>query len=373
MLGLLHDVAGPDTFLAFRDSLLTWESKRAGYEELMRALNFVDRGRLEWREAPEPELQGDREALVRPVVVAICDLDAGIVSGRVPLSGPFPVGHEGVAEIIDVGDDVSDFQPGQLVSIPFQLSCGACRQCRLGRTAYCSGVAPNSMYGLGPLSGAPCGGFLSDVVRVPYADHMLVAVPETVAAASVASLSDNIVDAWRTVAPQLEKEPGAAVLIVGGSGSIALYAVAIALAVGASRVDWIGGRGREHELAAGLGATVLATKIPDRADDRYPVTVDASANPAGLSCALRSTAPDGTCTSIGIYFAEQTPVPLLEMYMAGIHFSTGRVHARTAMPHALDLVRRKQLRPELITSRVASWEDAPDAMAEFSGKLVLTR
>lgn len=317
----------------------------------MRALNFVDRGRLEWREAPEPELQGDREALVRPVVVAICDLDAGIVSGRVPLSGPFPVGHEGVAEIIDVGDDVSDFQPGQLVSIPFQ----------------------HSMYGLGPLSGAPYGGFLSDVVRVPYADHMLVAVPETVAAASVASLSDNIVDAWRTVAPQLEKEPGAAVLIVGGSGSIALYAVAIALAVGASRVDWIGGRGREHEFAAGLGANVLATKIPDRADDRYPVTVDASANPAGLSCALRSTAPDGTCTSIGIYFAEQTPVPLLEMYMAGIHFSTGRVHARTAMPHALDLVRRKQLRPELITSRVASWEDAPDAMAEFSGKLVLTR
>jgi hypothetical protein len=50
---------------------------------------------------------------------------------------------------------------------------------------------------------------------------------------------------------------------------------------------------------------------------RFPVTVDASGDHGGLHAALRSSAPDRTCTSVAIYFKLATPVPLLEMYTGG--------------------------------------------------------
>ncbi len=219
----------------------------------MRQLNFIETGKLEWRETPDPQLEADREAIVEPVAVATCDLDALIVHGAVPLRGPFPFGHEGVGRVLDVGDAVKDVVPGDLVSIPFQISCGSCEQCKRGRSGHCQAVPRLSMYGLGALSGGEFGGFLSDRVRVPFADHMLVALPRAVAPESVASLSDNIVNAWRTVGPQLEQEPGAEVLVVSAENSISLYAAAIAGALDAGRVNFIGGGPRQWEIAGAVG------------------------------------------------------------------------------------------------------------------------
>ena len=58
---------------------------------------------------------------------------------------------------------------------------------------------------------------------------------------------------------------------------------------------------------------------------RFPITVDASGGHGGLHAALRSTAPNGTFTSVAIYFEPETPLPLLEMYTRGCTFHTGRV------------------------------------------------
>lgn len=336
----------------------------------MRQLTFVEAGKLEWRETSEPRIEGDAEAIVRPVAVATCDLDLGIVRGQVPYTDPFPFGHEGVAEVAQVGDAVSTVQPGGLVSVPFQVSCGECGRCRGGQTGNCESVPRLSMYGL-PL-GPEYGGFLSDAVRVPYADAMLVPIPDGVSATAVASLSDNIPDAWRTVAPQLDAEPGAPVLICAGAGSIALYAAALAVALGAERVDFAGGRPRERKLAERLGANLLEEQFPDRLG-AYPITVDASFDHDGLACALRSAEPDGICTSIGIFFEPETPVPLLEMYTKGIRFQTGRPHARPSMPRILDLVRQGRFEPELVTAEAALWDEAPEAVAEHSAKLVISR
>ena len=77
----------------------------------MQELNFIEAGRLEWREVAEPRLEGDGEALVRPVAVATCDLDKILVRGLAPAEGPFPFGHEGVAEVLDVATPSSDFSP----------------------------------------------------------------------------------------------------------------------------------------------------------------------------------------------------------------------------------------------------------------------
>jgi threonine dehydrogenase-like Zn-dependent dehydrogenase len=339
----------------------------------MQQLTYTGPGELEWRDVDEPQLHADGAALVRPLAVATCDLDALIIAGASPFQPPFAIGHECVAEIVDVGDGVRSLQPGQLVSVPFQISCGTCEACAAGRTANCSSVPFMSTYGFGPAV-EQWGGFLTDVVSVPYAEHMLVRVPAGVEPSTLASASDNLSDAWRAVGPALAEQPGADVLVVGGAaaGSIGLYAAGLAVALGAGSTMYVDPDERRRQTAARLGADTLAEK-PKRLGP-YPITVDASADPEGLALALRSTAPDGTCTSTAIYFAEQPQMPLLEMYTKGITFRTGRVHARAAMPNVLELTASGALHPELVTTALVPWSQAPEALLERGWtKLVITR
>lgn len=338
----------------------------------MQHLVFVEKGKLEWREAPTPVLQGDDEALVRPLAAARCDLDTAILFGRAPITGPFAIGHEFVGEILEVGDGVRGFRPGDRVVVPFQISCGECGYCRRGFTGSCEKVPPGAMYGLGSSRG-DWGGAVADAVRVPFASNMLVRIPDGISLDAIASVSDNVVDGWRTVAPHLREIPGADVLVVGGGAwSVGLYSVAVALASGASKVDYLDTDRGRLDLAEKLGARAVEGPPPKRAG-RYAVTVDASADPAGLACALCSTKPEGICTSVGIYFSETTPVPLNEMFYAGITFKTGRAHSRSGIEPVLALISSGKLRPELITTRLAAWDDAPLALLDLSPKVVLTR
>ncbi len=329
----------------------------------MRRLVYTAPRQLEWHEAPTPSLPSDRAALVRPVAVATCDLDAMIVQGASPFPPPFPLGHECVAEVVELGDEVGGLSPGALVSVPFQISCGECRACRDGRSSNCEQVPFMSTYGFGPAV-ERWGGFLADAVVVPFAEHMLVPLPAGLEPARVASASDNIADAWRTVAQPLREHPGAGVLVVGGAaaGSIGLYAAGIARALGAERVLYVDPDAGRRAAAEALGAETLGE--PPRRLGPFPVTVDASADPELLALALRSTAPDGTCTSAAIYFGEPPSLPLLEMYTKGITFRTGRANAREAMPHVLELAASGALHPERVTSSVVSFEDAAEALVE---------
>jgi alcohol dehydrogenase len=230
-----------------------------------------------------------------------------------------------------------------------------------------------STYGFGPAV-ERWGGFLSDRVCVPYADHMLVPLPSGLEPAAVASASDNISDAWRAVGPPLAEEPGGSVLVVGGAGpsSISLYAVALALGLGAESVTYVDASETRRRMAKELGAETIGDP-PERLGP-FPITVDHSADPALLKLALRSTAPDGVCTSTAIYFGEPPQLPLLEMYTKGITFKTGRVHAREAMPQVLQLARSGAFHPERVTTRVVSWDDAADALVQRDWtKLVIER
>ena len=342
----------------------------------MRALTYAGPGELEWREAPAPELAGDAEALVRPIAVATCDLDDLIVAGGSPFPAPFAIGHEGVAEVLEVGDGVSAVAPGDRVVVPFQVSCGSCDPCRADRTGHCASVPFASTYGFG-FGDHYWGGFLTDSVRVPYADHMLVPLPVGVSAEAAASASDNIADGHRTVAEPLERWPGAPVLVIGGAGaaSIGLYAAGQALALGAERVLYVDADAGRRAVAESLGAQTL-DEIPERLDEAFPITVDASANARGLELALRSTAPDGICTSTGIYFdpKDQPTFPLVEMYVKNTTFLTGRPHVRGVMPKSLDLIASGRFDPTAVTSRIVAWDEAADALAARDWtKLVITR
>ena len=66
-------------------------------------------------------------------------------------------------------------------------------------------------------------------------------------------------------------------------------------------------------------------------------------------------------------------MPLLEMYTKGIRFATGRCHARPAIEPLLDLIRAGSFQPERVTRETASWDEAAEAVAGHSGKLVINR
>lgn len=343
----------------------------------MRALHFLGPRDLRWQDVDDPVIAADGQAIVRHVAVATCDLDALIVRGGSPFPAPFALGHEGVAEVLEIGDGVRTVRPGDLVLVPFQISCGTCGACRAGRTGNCETEQLGTTYGFGfGPELTRYGGFLSDAVLVPYADAMLVRLPDGLAPEIAAGASDNLTDAYRSVAPCLRERPGAPVLVVGGamSGSIGVYAAGQAVALGSEDVLYVDPDPARRAIAESFGARTL-DHVPDRVDRRYPITVDASARTDGLALALNSLDRDGVCTSTAIYFDPATvpAFPLLGMYVMGSTFVTGRIHARRDAPAVLDLLADGTFDPTPATTRVVPFDEAAEALVEDYTKLVFTR
>jgi len=373
----------------------------------MQQLTYVKKQVLEWREAPEPTLRSAQEAIVRPFAAARCDSDIvplfhnvttpmklGLalhyfdpvvrdMLGSDPFRGPYPFGHECVAEVVECGGDVKNVKRGDRVVVPWAISCGHCFNCDHDLTSKCtnSGDTLLAAYGFGSAMG-PWGGAVSDKLRVPYADAMLVAVPAGVDPVAVASASDNIPDGWRTVAPHLQRYPGAPVLVVGGvARSIGLYAAGIAVALGSSRVDYLDSSRARLDIAQSLGANPVQIpggagwlrKHAPRRSGPYLISVDASASIAGLNYALRSLAPGGICTGVGFYFMRKAALPLMQMYTNSSTLHIGVAHARADLPRLLALLQTGKFKPEKVTTLTASWDDAPRAFLERTTKVVVKR
>jgi threonine dehydrogenase-like Zn-dependent dehydrogenase len=373
----------------------------------MRQLTFIKKGRLEWRDAPEPRLTSSLQAIVRPIVAARCDgdclplfrsvtnlMNAGIALhfldpvlndalGPKPFRGPFAFGHECIATVLSTGDGVRTVRVGENVIVPWAICCGQCFPCQNGLTAKCakSGSTMFSAYGFGPAMGS-WGGAVSDQLLVPFADAMLLPVPLGIEPASIASASDNIPDGYRTVAPHLRRWPGAPVLIVGGAArSIGLYAAGVAVALGSSQVDYMDHDPKCLEIAASLGANPI--QIPRAASwlsknapaksGRYQISVDASASVDGIRFALRSLAPGGCCTGVGYYFHKSAKLPLAQMYFNSSTLHLGVSNPRSDLPDLLALIATRRFQPEKVTTVLADWDDAPHAFLERTTKVVIQR
>ncbi|MFT4571223.1 MAG: threonine dehydrogenase-like Zn-dependent dehydrogenase [Hyphomicrobiaceae bacterium] len=339
----------------------------------MRQLTCTGPNTLEWREVAEPTLHEHGDALVRPIAVARCEIDPILTSGLIPSQTPFAVGHESVSEILELGDDTSGMVVGQRVVVAFQVSCGSCRSCDAGHSGNCDAYPVLSDYGMQPLSQVEYGGMLSDVVRVPHAKAMLQPIPDGIDPVSLASVSDNVLDGYRTVAAHLAEQPGADVLVVcHGSRSIALYAAQAALALGAGRVDFASDDQDALSLATELGATPISTDFRRR-QERYSIVADCGMRAEGLRYSINSTAPEGICHSASYLPGGEVPLPLGKLYTLGIRFHIGRAHSASLLPEIMPLIASRKLRPEEITTRVVDWEDAPTAWLEDTIKLVVRR
>lgn len=339
----------------------------------MQQLTYVDSHILQWQEVVTPQLTSGLDAIVRPVAVARCDLDLIIATGNYRTRGPFALGHEMTAVVESVGDNVADFVPGDRVIVPFQISCGVCTHCRRGWTNACSEVPKLAAYGLGTHPEGDHGGALSDFVRVPFADHMLVTLPDTLSFEVGCGLSDNVADGYRTVAEGLQRFPGEPVLVVGGlAQSIGLYAVHAAIALGSRRVLYCDFDAGRLALAKAAGAQTLSVDYskPLTVEEDFLITVDASALPGGLRFALESTAPCGYCTGVAAVTSE---LPLNPLYLRGITYNLSRVHSRAVLPEVLQHVCAGHLKPLEIVDRICAFDDADQGIFEPAPKVIFTR
>jgi len=359
----------------------------------MQQLQFIAKGTLEWREVPRPVIDGNDQVLVRPLAVARCDLDLPNFRGETLLRPPFPIGHEFVGEIVARSEDLeaqNRFAPGERVIVPFQVSCGSCPQCSAKLTRNCETTGALNI-GLGRPT-RDFGGALQNLLRIPYAAHMLVALPDSIDPIGIASISDNIVEAWKMIGRHLERVDHAwqaqperpanekRVLIAGGfAASIGLYCVALAKTLGAGEIVYADHDRERLEHAQKLGASQLIEL--DAATDgtprfpkefgRFAIAADASGSEAGFQAALRSLEGDGVCTGASIFWSNKVPIPFLDLYNRGGRPEIERVRSREWIPEILRLIQERDFAPGEVVTRTADWKDAAEAMLEPATKLVV--
>jgi alcohol dehydrogenase len=327
----------------------------------MQSLTYVKPGLVEWQDVPEPKLEGDGQALVRPVCATTCEIDQQLIHGGTPLQPPFPIGHECIAEIVDLGDGVEGFEPGQLVVLPWHIACGECARCRTGQTAHCELVPRGAVYGF-PLAGQ-WGGMFDDIVHVPYAAGMLFHVPPDLEFESVVGASGHPNLAIEVIEGHLREYPQARVLVLGRR-SMGVYAVDVAVALGASEVVYADTTPERIEFAKRLGAKTV-NGLPQREElGEFDVCIDCRLDPDWLRAALVMLTPEGVLESVGPYYGD-VPFPLLEMYLRGVRYRINRGNVGAYLPRLLELVQEDRVHPEMMITETLPWDDAPRAVLDL--------
>jgi glutathione-independent formaldehyde dehydrogenase len=147
-----------------------------------RGVVYVGPGKVEVRNIEYPKLvdprgkKAEHGVILKVVVTNICGSDQHMVRGRTTAPAGLVLGHEITGE---VGNDVQFIQVGDLVSTPFNVACGRCRNCRERATGVCLNVnpgRPGGAYGYVDMGGWIGG--QAEYVMVPYADFNLLKFPD---------------------------------------------------------------------------------------------------------------------------------------------------------------------------------------------------
>jgi glutathione-independent formaldehyde dehydrogenase len=148
------------------------------------AVETVDYPTLELKDGPgvNPANVGRQVphgAILKVVATNICGSDQHMVRGRTTAPSGLALGHEITGEVAEVGRDVEFIKVGDMVSVPFNIACGRCINCKEGKTGVCLNVNPDrpgSAYGYVDMGGWPGG--QADYAMVPYADWNLLVFPD---------------------------------------------------------------------------------------------------------------------------------------------------------------------------------------------------
>jgi threonine 3-dehydrogenase len=252
---------------------------------------------LELCDVPPPPV-GINDVLIRVHKTGICGTDLHIESwdpwAARTIRPPLVVGHEFVGDVVEVGSNVADFQPGDLVSGEGHVVCGRCRHCLAGRRHLCANTI-----GLG----VGRDGAFAELVALPMTNvwHHWPGVDEEVAA-----IFDPFGNAVHTALafPVLGED-----VLISGAGPIGLMATAVARHAGARHVVVSEPNGYRRQLATRMGATLAIDPrertLPDvfaELDmvEGFDVAMEMSGNPVALRDAIAAMAHGGAVAILGI-------------------------------------------------------------------------
>ncbi len=200
-------------------------------------------GKVEVHSIDFPKLElGSRQChhgvILKIVTTNICGSDQHMVRGRTTAPVGLVLGHEITGEIIEKGRDVEFLKVGDLVSVPFNIACGRCRNCKEGKTGICLNVnpaRPGAAYGYVDMGGWVGG--QAEYVMVPYADFNLLKLPKDRAMAKIADITllSDIFPTGYHGAVTAGVGPGSIVYVAGG-GPVGLACAAACHLLGAACV-----------------------------------------------------------------------------------------------------------------------------------------
>ena len=309
---------------------------------------------------PTPETHG---VVVKVRATGLCRSDwHGWVGHDPTIKLPHVPGHELAGVVEAVGKDVTEWEVGDRVTVPFVCGCGVCPQCRSGNHQVCDDQFQ---------PGFTHWGSFAEYVSIHRADVNLVQLPETLGFATAASLGCRFATSFRAVVDQGKASAGQWVA-VHGCGGVGLSAVMIASAVGAHVVA-IDISDEKLALAQALGAVaaVNATTVSHVAEAVFEITkggahvsLDALGHPTTCFNSISNLRKCGKHVQVGLMLAEHsTPAIPMDKVIADeleIFGSHGmQAHRYGAM---LAMVESGKLAPEKLIGKTISLEESIDAL-----------
>ncbi len=210
-----------------------------------RGIVYTGKGKVEVQSIDFPKLvmpngkKCNHGVILKVVTTNICGSDQHMVRGRTTAPEGMILGHEITGEVVEVGADVEFIKKGDLVSVPFNVACGRCRNCKETHTSVCLTVnpeRPGGAYGYVDMGGWIGG--QSEYVMVPYADFNLLRFPDKDQALEKITGLTMITDIFPTGyhgCVTAGVTTGSTVLIAG-AGPVGLAAAASAQLLGAAVV-----------------------------------------------------------------------------------------------------------------------------------------
>ena len=291
----------------------------------MLAYTYVEKGKFELREKPQPVIQEEQDAIVRVTMASICTSDLHIKHGAVPRAVPgITVGHEMVGVVEAVGSEVTGVKSGDRVTVNVETFCGECFFCRKGFVNNCTDK--NGGWALG----CRIDGGQAEYVRVPYADQGLNKIPEGVTDAQALFVGDVLATGY-WAARISEISPEDTVLILGG-GPTGICTLLCAMLKNpkkiilcekdAERLAFV--RKRYPEVCAAAPEELAKTMERECPHGGADVVLEVAGTKETFRMAWEYARPNAVVTIVALYDEAQT-LPLPDMYGKNLTFKTGGV------------------------------------------------
>lgn len=345
----------------------------------MKGYAYLGEGKTGWIEKEKPNASGDA-VLIRPMLVSPCTSDVHnaefdyVKPGRI-------LGHEGIGEIVEVGELVKDFKIGDIVAVSPVSPDWNSVMAQKGSPQHFNG----------PLSGNLISnrvdGLFAEYALIPYAEANIAKVPDDISP-EAAVMTTDMMNTGLTGAEMADISFGDTVVVLG-IGPVGLMAVAGARLQGAGRIIAIGSRPVCVEAAKRYGATdIINYKEGDIAKQVFTLTekkgadrvIVAGGDEHALNQAVSMVRYGGTISNINYFTTDKT----LDISNIRWGFGMGNKTIRGSLTHGgrarlealMELIRYGRIDPQpLITHRFEGMDGIPEAfrmMSEKPGDMIKT-